>query len=73
MLEANALQSIVELDVDPQVIGVELQPIARHQAAFFIDVHRQRGNRTVESQVPMHIAIRVPIEQDRRAILVALD
>jgi hypothetical protein len=38
----------VQFDVHAQVIGVELELVARPQSAVFIDVQMQRSDRTVE-------------------------
>ena len=50
MLKANALQSIVQFDVDTQVIRVELEFVARANAGVFVDVDRQSGHGTVKGQ-----------------------
>ena len=47
MLEADALQNVVQLDVDAQVVGVELELVAGLQAAVFVHVHGQRGDAAV--------------------------
>ena len=47
MLEAQPLHRVVELDVHAEVVGVQLQLVARHQAALLVDVHRQGRDRPV--------------------------
>ena len=38
VLEAQPLDGVVQLDVDAQVVGVELELVAGHQAAVLVDV-----------------------------------
>ena len=51
VLEADALQRVVQLDVHTQVVAVELEFVARTQAGVFVDVDAQRGDLAVERQV----------------------
>ncbi|EHP38252.1 hypothetical protein OR16_38072 [Cupriavidus basilensis OR16] len=51
MLEADAVDRIVQLDVDAEVVAVELELVAGAQAGVLIDVYRQRGNGAVEGQL----------------------
>src|SRR6266404_3588817 len=55
VLESDALQRVVQFDVDTQIIGVELQAIAGTNAGFFIDIHGQRrdGARGVKAPMPV--------------------
>ena len=62
MLEAQALQRVGKLDVDAQVVGIELELVAGHDAAILVDVERQRRDRAVHREPPMDVAIRVRIE-----------
>src|SRR5262245_20083752 len=64
MLEADALERVVQLDIDAEVVGIELQFVSRANAAVFIDSHRERGNRPVEAELPVPIALRVALEDD---------
>ena len=41
MLEADPVQGIAELDIDPEIVGIELQLVAGDQAAFLGHVHGQ--------------------------------
>ncbi len=50
MLEADALDRVVQLDVDAEVVGVELQLVAGTDARVLVDVERQRGDRAVEGR-----------------------
>ncbi len=55
VLEADALQRVVQFDVDAQVVGIQLELVAGAQAAVFGHVHGQRGNRAVVAQAPMTV------------------
>jgi hypothetical protein len=56
MLEAETLDCIVQFDIDAQVIGIQLELIARVERSVFIDVHRKRSYRAVKAELPMAIA-----------------
>ena len=71
VLEAQPLHGVVELDVDAEVVGVQLQLVARAQAAVLVDVHRQRGDRAVDGEPPVPVGVRVGAELDARAAFVA--
>ena len=45
MLEADALERVVQLDVDAEVVRVELELVAGADAAVLGDVHRERRDR----------------------------
>ena len=64
VLEADAVQRIVELDVDAEVVGVELEFIAGLQPFVLVHVHRQRGGRAVYAHAPMGVAIGMRFECD---------
>ena len=57
MLETQTLHGIIELNIDTEIIGIELQLIARHQRRVFLDVHSQRGGPPLEAQLPVLIAL----------------
>ena len=65
VLEADALQRVVQLDVDAQVVAVELELVAGAEAAVFVDVHRQRGDRAVEAELPVPVLRGVGLVVDR--------
>ena len=54
MFEADPLDGIRQLDVDPQIVRVELQAVVGPETAVFLDVHRQRRDSAVERQLPVH-------------------
>jgi hypothetical protein len=66
MLEADALDGIVQLDVDAEVVRVELQRVARRKPAVLGDVHRERRDGSVDRQLPVPIAIRPGAKVDPR-------
>ncbi|MDT4853386.1 hypothetical protein FQZ97_876510 [compost metagenome] len=55
VLEADAVQGVVQLDVHAQVVAVELELVARADATVFIDVDRQRGDRAIEGEFPVAV------------------
>ena len=66
MLEAQALQRVGQLDVDAEVVGVELQlVVVGPQAGVLLHVHRQRGDRPVEAQLPVAVLRWRGLEGDR--------
>jgi len=64
MLEAQALDGVVELDVHAEVVRVELQLVAGREPAVLPDVHGQRGDRSVESEPPVLVPGRLRSELD---------
>ena len=42
MLEADALQRVVQFDIDAEVVGIELHAITGTDALFFVDIQGQR-------------------------------
>lgn len=57
VLEAQTLDGVVELDIDTQIIGIELQGIARHQPGVFIHIHSQSCHRAVKGNLPVVIFV----------------
>jgi len=57
VLEANAVERVVQLDVDAQVVRVELELVARPDPGIFVDVERQRRDPPVDAQLPVPIAL----------------
>ena len=64
MLEAKALDRVGELDVDAEVVGIELELVVGREAGVFADVHRQRGDRAVEGQLPVVVAVGGGVKSD---------
>ena len=58
------LQRVGELDVDAEVVAVQLELVAGAQAAVLRHVHRKRGDRTVEGELPVTVAGRLGLEVD---------
>ena len=57
MLEANPLHGIVQLDVDSEIVRIELQLVARADAAIFLHVDRDARKRAIEVELQMRVAI----------------
>ena len=69
VLETDAVQRVVELDVDAQIVAVELELVARTDARVLGDVDRKRRNGSVERQLPVAIAGRIGPIVDRIGLL----
>jgi hypothetical protein len=67
---APALNGVVQLDVDAQVIGVQLQLIALVETAVGVDLHGQTGQRRLELEAPVPIRRRMAVEG--HGLLIAL-
>ena len=55
VLEADALHRVVQLNIDPQVVAVELELVARAKARVLIKVGFQRGDHAVDRQRPVAV------------------
>src|SRR6185437_2335115 len=66
MLEADAVQRIVELDIDAEIIGIELELVAGLDAARLIDIEHQRRDIGRHVEPPMPIALGLRVERDHR-------
>jgi len=64
VLEAQPLRRVGQLDVDAQVVGVELELVARKQRRRLIDIHDELGHLTVDFQLPVAIARRIGLKID---------
>jgi hypothetical protein len=69
MLEPQALGGVVQLDVDAEVVGVELEVVAGDDPALFVDVEGEPGDGAVDTQPPVPIAVRVSVERHHPLIL----
>jgi len=69
MLEAQALHGVVQFDIHRQVVGIELELVARLQGVALVDVERQDCDRRIESQLPVVIARRLGAKIDHRLLL----
>jgi hypothetical protein len=56
VLEAQALDRVVQLDVDAEVVGVELQLVALEQARRLVHIEDEFGHRPAGDQPPVPIA-----------------
>jgi hypothetical protein len=59
VLEADAIDRVVQFDVDAEVVAVELQLVAGTDAGILVDVQAQRGDRPVELHRPVAVARRL--------------
>jgi len=65
MLEAQTLHDVVQLDVDGEVLGVELQLVVGPQPAVRIDDHLDGRHVTVDRHAPVAPRCRVDGERNR--------
>ena len=64
MLEADALNRVSELDVDPEVVAVELELVALPEGPIRLDLKTERRDAAVDVERPMHVAIGMSVEID---------
>ncbi len=64
MFEPQPLHRVVQLDVDAEVVGVELELVPVDEPAVLIDVHREGGHGAVGRQLPVPVATRIGTELD---------
>src|SRR5262249_41406894 len=69
MLEPDPVERIVELDVDAEVVGVQLELVAGLNAGILPDVKREGGDLAGKAQLPVLVARRVGIERDHSGAL----
>jgi hypothetical protein len=55
MLEADAVDRVVQLDVDAQVVRIELELVARLDAAVLVDVQLQARDVALDRQLPVAV------------------
>ena len=64
MLEAQPVQRVVQFDIDAEIVGIELQGIARREAAILGDVEDEPCHRPVELHAPMAVAVGMRVVED---------
>ena len=55
VLETDALQRVVQLNVHAQVVAVEFEFVARTNAGVFIEVQAERGGITIHGQLNVFV------------------
>ncbi len=65
VLEAQALHRVVELDVDAEVVRVELELVVAAQPTGRVDLHRERGDRSVDAEPPVAVHVGAGPEVDQ--------
>ena len=55
MLEAQPLHRVRQLDIDPEIVGIELQLGAGKQAAGGVDIEAQGRDGAVAGEAPMPV------------------
>jgi hypothetical protein len=64
MLKANAVDGIVEFDVNSQVVAIEFELVTRPQAGVFVKVGEQGSHGAIELQLPVFIVCGVGLIVD---------
>ena len=64
IFKAQPLHRVRKLDVDPEIIGIELELIAFEQPAILVDVHGERRNLARDIKLPMLVARRFGLKID---------
>jgi hypothetical protein len=65
MLEADAIECVVQFNVDAEIVGVELELVAGRQTTLLVDVELQSRDRPVDGELPVPVAIRMGVEKDQ--------
>jgi len=55
VLEADAADGIVQLDVNAQVVAVELELVAGAKTGVFVKIRLQGGHRAIEIKFPVFV------------------
>jgi hypothetical protein len=53
----NALNRVGQLDVHAEVVRIQFQFVVGDETGILLHIHAERGDRAVERQLPMTIAI----------------
>ena len=67
VLEAEPLCRVVELEVDSQIVGVLLELVAGPEPRLLVDFQGQEGERRLDLEPPVAVAVGVGAEVDRAA------
>ena len=64
MGKAQALDRVGELDVDPEIVGVELQGVARREPGVLVHGQSEHRDAVTERELPMTVVRRIGLERD---------
>ena len=64
VFEAQPLDDVIELDIDAEVVGIELEFVAVHQAAVLVHIHGEGRDGAVEAELPVLVLVRLGPEVD---------
>ena len=56
VFEADPVHGVVQLDIDPEVVAIQLELVAGAQAGIFVEIRDQRRHRSVEGEFPVPVA-----------------
>ena len=72
VLKAQAVDRIVQLDVDREIVGVQLEVVhPLPHWVVFLDVHRQRCNSAFGLEIPVDVPVGVGLKADGRVFKIA--
>jgi len=71
MLEPQALNRVVELDIEAQIIGIQLEAVSGPQTARLVHRQLQFGDRPIDVEPPMTIAVGMGAKIDHRIRLIS--
>src|SRR3984893_11822430 len=66
MLEADAVERVVEFYIYPEIVRLELQPVAWGRSGFLRHIQGQCGDRPGAGQAPVAISLGFAVEGDHR-------
>ena len=58
MLETDSLYSVMQLNIDAEIIGIQLELVAVTQPTVFVHRHGQGSDHTIHGQRPVPVALR---------------
>ena len=72
MLEADAVDGVVELDVDAEIVRIELELVAGPQARVLVEVGEKGRHGPVELELPVPVLFGRGLVVDRSGSLIEL-
>ena len=73
MFEADALQGVVQFDIDAQIVGVQLQLVPGPDTPILFCIHNQGGDRSIEPELPVLVARRMSLKINELGLLLLID
>ena len=64
MFETQALNSVIEFNIDTKIVGIEFELVTVEQTTVFVDIQDQMRNPAVQAKVPVLIPLGLGLEID---------